>query len=277
MTATICKKDSPIYVYALIPAKEKEKFQTIKDLGIDGRHEIILKEFGQIAAVACTLDTEQFSKERIEAFAHDPNWINAKATHHHEVISIIHSLCTVLPLKFCTIYSTEASLKKELIRKQEHIHRLFSRFKNREGWNVKVYCHYEKMTDYVKKNNPSFKEKKEEMQELSPGKRFLMSKKLDLQLKQLVDEEIERLLQKSHDDLVLVSADYAQKKIWNKQVTGRTDEMVGNRVYLIDRRARAKFDFYLLQFEKEYEKLGFSFVCTGPWPPYDFLEVSHEK
>jgi hypothetical protein len=267
-------KDERIYVYALVPTKEKERFPVIKKLGVDDKHTILLKEFGQLTAVVCNLDNQDFSKERIEEHAQDPSWITVKATHHHDVISTLHNNCTVLPLKFCTIYSNEKSLKDELSRKEENICRLLSYFKNREGWNVKIYCDKEKVTNYVNENNPLIKETKQKINKMSPGKQFLMKKKFDLVLLKSVNEEIETLTNKIHEKIVNLSDQYTPKKIWNKQITGKKEDMVWNGVYLINNGdATKKFKLDVLQIQKEYEEIGFLLECTGPWPPYDFSEV----
>ncbi|MGM0875352.1 MAG: GvpL/GvpF family gas vesicle protein [Bacillota bacterium] len=271
--STFYNKDEPIYVYALVPTKEKEKFPVLKDLGIDEKHSILLKEFDQITAVVCNLNENDFSKDSIEQQAHDPSWIKVKATHHHDVISSLHNRCTVLPLKFCTIYSNEKSLKDDLNQKQENICRLHSHFKNRDGWNVKIYCDKEKVTNYVDENNTLIKEAKQKIGNMSPGKQFLMKKRFDLQLTQSVNEEIETLTNKLHEKLVNSSDQYTPKKIWSKQVTGKKEDMVWNGVYLINGDAIEKFKLDVLQIQKEYEELGFLLECTGPWPPYDFLEV----
>ncbi|MGO4886202.1 GvpL/GvpF family gas vesicle protein [Anaerobacillus sp. MEB173] len=267
-------KDEPIYVYALVPTKEKDSIPVFEEQGIDDQNQIFIQEFGEFTAIASKLNAYEYSKERLEQYAQDPSWLQKNATHHHDIISRVHTHCTVFPLKFCTIYSNPAAIQEELNKKEEDISRLFSLFKNRAGWNIKIYCHKKTLINYMKNNNSTLQEMKQKLDSMSPGKQFLMRKKFDLQLEQIVNEEIEVLTNKIKEQLMRNSDYYASKKIWNRQITNKTEDMVSNGVYLITNGdVLQKFQLDLEQIQRDSEEFGFLIECTGPWPPYDFLDV----
>ncbi|MCL7745810.1 GvpL/GvpF family gas vesicle protein [Halalkalibacter alkaliphilus] len=267
-------KDEPTYVYALVPTSEKDRIPLIERRGVDDQNSVFLSQFGEIIVVACKLNADDYSKENLEQHAQNPNWVKAKATHHHEIIKEIHDHCTVLPLKFCAIYSNKDAINEELNKKKEDICRLFSLFKDRAGWNVKIYYQKEMFIKYMNNHNVALQEMKQEIQILSPGKQFLMKKKYDLQLDQIVNQEVKSLTDNIQTRLMKSSDNYVSKKIWNKQITNKKEDMVSNSVYLIHNdKALKNFKQDIEQIQKDYKELGFLIDCTGPWPPYDFLDV----
>jgi hypothetical protein len=266
-------EDNLLYVYGMVPTNEKENFPTFDHLGFDNKHPIIFKEIGKITAIVCNLDQDEFTKERIDELVQDPKWVEEKATHHHLVLSELHKNCTVIPLKFCTIYSSSQNLFEELNKKHDEIIDLLIKFKQRDGWNLKVYCDIEKIQTYVNEKDPAIIEMKEDIKKMKPGKQFLMKKKLEKKKSEKVKMEIERLSTMLDEQLKQYSFEYKEKKLWNKQITGRSEEMVSNRVYLVSNGEPLKnFKKQASKFLSDYKEYGFLLEITGPWPPYDFLD-----
>ncbi|WP_216830682.1 GvpL/GvpF family gas vesicle protein [Alkalihalobacterium elongatum] len=277
MTAEM-NKNRLIYVYALVPSNEKGKIELENLMGIDGNSRISHKEFDHITAVLCELDSNEFSIDSIEKNTQDPQWLTVKATHHHEIVNNLHKSCTVVPLKFCTIYSNETSLKQELQQNQEDILKLFTRFENCDGWNVKIYCQKETWLAFWEVHDRTVLKEKEKISQMSPGTQFLMKKKLKQKLIHTVDSHIEKVIHQFHELLIKNSTQYTSKKIWNKQVTGKQEEMVWNGVYLVENNDDTLNEIkkVIKQFQLNYEKQGLMIEITGPWPPYDFLDVERE-
>ncbi|MDE5413660.1 GvpL/GvpF family gas vesicle protein [Alkalihalobacterium chitinilyticum] len=272
------KKDGLIYVYALVPTTENNLIHLNEQVGIDSKNYISLKELGPMTAVICELDSEKFSVDNIEENTQDPKWLSVKATHHHEVVSLLHTHCTVVPLKFCTIYSNMNSLRQELEQKQDKLMKLLTRFKKRDGWNVKIYCQKEKWFSSLEEQDPTILKQKEKIAKMPPGTQFLMKKKLKQTLIASVDQHIEQEVQKVHDLLLKSSDHYNPKKIWNKQVTGKPEEMVWSGVYLVhNEEAIENFRKIIENIQLDLGQYGVKIDLTGPWPPYDFLDIDCEE
>ena len=50
------------------------------------------------------------------------------------------------------------------------------------------------------------------------------------------------------------------------------DKMILNAAFLVDREKSKSFDDQITDIARKYEK-KLSFLCTGPWPPYNFVNV----
>ena len=65
--------------------------------------------------------------------------------HHHQRIVELQQEFTVVPMSFCTLFASEASLERTLGEKQEEVLALFSELAGHHEWSVKVYSRREQL------------------------------------------------------------------------------------------------------------------------------------
>lgn len=263
--------DSLIYVYGLIPASE-----LIPSVDRMDEHIFHLHKHGEIIAVFEYVDPLVFSQQTIEQHVSDPNWVKDRAVSHHNVLAMLHQQFTVIPLKLCTIFADYKSLEEMLCRHYDEMVALFSNLRGTDEWNLKIYYDKEKLKQHVMLNNNSILELTEEMNGLSPGKQFLMKKKMNAVIELEIENEMKRVCMETHEQLSSASLKETVKKVWGRNVTGIKEEMTWNSVYLMDRKSS---DFLRLvkQLENDFIESGFIFKASGPWPVYHFAHIHSEK
>jgi hypothetical protein len=261
------------YLYGLIPVKEAEERPLETIIGIDDKHEIYTRQLGEVLAVMCRLDAEEYSETAIEEKMNDLDWLKTKAYHHHETLATLHESYTLVPLKFCTIYKSEENLALTIEEQEEKITRLFAELAHKEEWNLKIYCEDEKIKEEILIHSPAIKEREEEIAALSPGRQFFEKKKL----KNLIDQETTEAKRKScdiiHEQLGHHCSDSAVKKNWSQEMTGRKQDMNWNGVYLIPKEKREEFIQELQRLKESHAETGFTMEYTGPWPCYYFANL----
>ncbi|WP_231688088.1 GvpL/GvpF family gas vesicle protein [Bacillus sp. FJAT-18017] len=264
-----------IYLYGLVPTKEitDKPLPPFKDF--DGKGEIYPIRINGITAVVCKLDSQTYTEETIkERIDNDMGWLQEKAFHHHETVLNLSKLFTIIPLKFCTLYKSENSLKESIQSNSSRMESTFNLISNNEEWNLKIYCDDKLLKAEVSANNPVIEEKREEISSLSKGKQFFEKKKLD----QLIEREVEKEKIAVSEDIHLQLKGFAiegiVKKTWGKDVTGRKDQMTWNSVYLVSKTKVEPFLEQIQQFEKDMKEKGWQFEATGPWPVYHFSSLS---
>ncbi|WP_308634028.1 GvpL/GvpF family gas vesicle protein [Paenibacillus silvisoli] len=254
-----------LYVYGLIPANE---------LDPDGELSFQTKRHGDILAVFDAVDPDVFSQEMIDKHADDPSWVKEKAVVHHSMLAMLRQRCTVIPLKFCTIFEGERSLEAMLSQYEVEITALFTTLKGKEEWNLKVYGDKEKLKSHVMQSS---NETEAELSGLSPGKQFLMRKQMNARLEVQFDNEMKRICLAMHESLSKEAVEKSVKKVWDRKVTGRKEDMIWNSVYLMDRQKVDCFLQLVNHYNDEYQAAGLAFEATGPWPVYHFARLHSEN
>ncbi|MEH7012470.1 GvpL/GvpF family gas vesicle protein [Neobacillus niacini] len=258
-----------LYLYGVIFKEELQKTEVPSIIGIDLKRATVIN-FKELAAVITPVNPLHFSQQQIDLQIKDPNWLKEKAFHHHECIKAIHSQFTILPMSFCTIFQKEDNLRSLLNEQYDVILQKLNTLKNKQEWNLKIYCNSEQAFSYVVIHNPSVLELRESIATMPKGKQFIMKKKLN----QLIQAELEKeQSQWWHQIEQKLKSFFAETKIrenWGREITERKDDMIVNCDFLIDKEKSEQFLNKLLELEIEFAVLGCTFQVSGPWPPYHF-------
>ncbi|MGP4106121.1 GvpL/GvpF family gas vesicle protein [Virgibacillus sp. L01] len=258
-----------IYVYGFINTKQNPpKFK-----GIDGERDVYPIPMGSINAVVCDVCEQEFGQEVLQQKVEQADWLHEKAFHHHESLMKLYEYCTVIPMKFGTIYKSLDSLESTIATHHDRLIESLETLTDKEEWNFKIYCNNEKLREGIADHNPTVDQKKEEIAGLSPGRQYLEKRKLS----QLVDQELEKEKESFytlvHDSLEAFSVSSEVKKNWSKSVTGRNEEMAWNSVYLIQQNKVESFLDHIKELRRKWEESGWMLEATGPWPAYHFVTL----
>ncbi len=264
-----------IYLYGLIPTAELIEGSLTELKGFDEESEIYPISIASTTAVVCRLSGEKYSEEKIkDLIENDMQWLQEKAFHHHDTVINLSKKFTTLPLKFCTIYKNERNLTETVKANQDKMEKTFALLAGKEEWNLKIYCDDSILKEKVSKDHPVILEKMKAISHLSKGKQFFEKKKID----KLVDGEVEAEKTKISEKIHLQLKDFVVagdiKRNWNKDVTGRQENMTWNSVYLIAESNVEAFLQEIQQYQRKMEESGWKFEATGPWPAYHFSSFS---
>ncbi|WP_062237599.1 GvpL/GvpF family gas vesicle protein [Fictibacillus sp. FJAT-27399] len=265
-----------IYLYGLIPTKEAAAHQSFPSYtGFDGERKLYTIPVNNVTAVICKLDSDHYSEEAIkDKIDSDMDWLQEKAFHHHETVAALYKSFTIIPLKFCTIYKNEASLKQTIQSNETRIEETLSTLQGNEEWNVKIYSDDHELKKQVSENNSAIEAKKQEISELPRGRQFFEKKKIDKLIEDELENEKNRVCEQVHEKLTVHSLHAAIKKNWSKDVTGLKENMAWNSVFLLPIPKVESFLDEMKQFNQELGGTGWRFEATGPWPAYHFSSFS---
>ena len=264
-----------IYLYGLIPTKEETNLSFPSLKGFDGIGELYTIPIGSITAIVCNLDAEEYSENRIkELINNDIEWLQEKAFHHHETVMMLSKACTLIPLKFCTLYKNRESLETAVQSNDSKMMSTFALINGNEEWNLKIYCDDHLLKDQVSQSHPVIEAKREEISKLPKGKQFFEKKKLDKLINNELEEEKNKVSERIHLELKRFALKGNVKRTWSSDVTGRKDNMTWNSVYLISKSEVEHFLKQIQKYEKDMKEIGWQFEATGPWPAYHFSSFS---
>lgn len=264
-----------IYLYGLIPSDELLTKELPPKKAFDGIGDIYTIPIEKTTAVVCKLSSNQYTEENIKVkINNDIEWLQEKAFHHHETVMSLSKMYTVIPLKFCTLYKNEENLLQTVKSNEEKMDKVFSLLKGNEEWNLKIFCDDHVLRNEVIYNNPTIEEKKVEISHLTRGKQFFEKKKLDRLIDEAVEAEKQRVSEWVHSQVEEFVIHGNVKRNWNKDVTGRKENMTWNSVYLISTDKVETFLERIQKYEKELSRKGWQLETTGPWPAYHFASFS---
>lgn len=266
--------DHLIYLYAIIPRVEKSPFPLMGLKGLDEQHDVYTIPFHDVEAVVCNLNETEYGEKELEQKTNDAEWLHQKAFHHHEALMALYQNGPVIPMKFCTIYSSMDNLENTIDKHKQRMVELLDVVRDKEEWILKIYCDQDKVKDAVAEQNDTVDAKKKEIENLSPGRKYLEKRKLSQIIDQEADREKQRFSTRIHEELRSFSIGTEVKKNWNKDVTGRKDEMCHNGVYFLEKENVDAFLAQVKEMQNKWEVSGWNLEVTGPWPSYHFATIS---
>lgn len=263
-------EEKVIYVYGLIPTMEIEMASQDKNI-----QNVRLEEFGGVTAVLDYVDVQSVTPQNTERILNDVQWMKEKKMHHHEVLTLLQQQFTVIPLKFCTIFSDRKSLEEMVAEHYEELVSLCTFLREKEEWNLKIYCNKEKFKEFIMQSNESLKIAQKEIDGVPSPRRFFMKKKLDTVIENEIEIEMNRICNDLHEEAVSISIeDFVENvRSGDVTVTQGEEEIAWSSVYLMDRREIDEFIHIIEQHETAFEQMGFSFKSFGPSPVYHFVNL----
>lgn len=93
---------------------------------------------GELAIVAASVPGAIYDKGTLDSRLADVEWVSRAGAAHHAVIEAVAEGYDVLPLRFMTLFSTEARALSTFKRSQARIERALERVKGRAEWVLRV-------------------------------------------------------------------------------------------------------------------------------------------
>jgi len=223
-------------------------------------------------AVVSKVPEDEFGEENLKKNLSNSEWLTNKACRHEKVIEEVMEDGCVVPFKLATLFKTEDSLRAMLKEHAEKIKENLEDLEEKEEWGIKIYCDMERFKKgFLKEDKEILRLDKEiSLSALGRGKAFLLKKKRDQLLNDLIDKKINEAVQEFLSGLKQQSLRTRVNRLLPGDVTGRRDDMILNAAFLVEKDKWSAFIREINVLKRQYEGTGYIFGCTGPWPPYNF-------
>jgi len=228
-------------------------------------------------AVAGTVEKSEFGEQNLKKNLADLEWVKTKISLHEKVIEGMMNNTCVIPFKFATLFNTNDSLKAMLTEYAEEFKAILKKLKDKEEWGVKIYCDREKLKASIINYEAEISKIENEINSSSMGKAYFLKKKKDELIKDTLNKKINECGQESFELLKELSVEARINKLLPREVTERQEDMILNSAFLVGKDKVGNFVDRVDSLKMRYEDQGFSIVCTGPWPPYNFCRLPKEK
>jgi hypothetical protein len=255
---------SVLYVYAVT-----REAATPDAEAVDGTTRFGTTTVEDVHAVFTPVSASEFSQEVIDSRAGDLEWLGAIGYRHQDVMSDLLRKTTIVPLRAFTLFSSEEALRAYLTEHRELLAKTLERLEGKQEWTLRIELDPARWSDALTGRVASLRDLQNDMASASPGKAFLLRKKLD--------DEKKRASHTAEDELVTEIEGAIMARLSCETVAEsrqRRDGAFPQINVLLQRDEESVLQELREELSTRYEHEGVTLALSGPWPPYTFATMS---
>jgi len=237
------------YVYCVIEASDPLRFGSI---GIGANpSEVYTVHFKDLAAVVSDAPLEILDSTREHVLAHER--VNETVMREH----------TVIPMSFGTIFKTREDIVELLRSAAEAFGDVLNKMQNKLEFGLKVLWDRDQVIREVENEDEDISRLKKEISGQKGPTYFAR-----MQYGRLVDAALQARSERYVASILNELRDVSVASRINKPIG---DKMIMNAAFLISRNQENAFDKKIKDIAGRLD--GLTFKYTGPWPPYNFVNI----
>jgi hypothetical protein len=239
------------YVYCIIRTREPVAFGPI---GIGGSGDRVYSvHHEEFAAVVSDCPLIIFDPTRENALAHE---------HVNEVVM---KDFTVLPMSFGTVFRTEDDIRAFLKGTYEALVEVLEKMEGKIEFGLKVNWDKDAIIGELEQENEEIRRLKADITSNQTSATYFAR----MQLGRVVESALQARADGYVTEIYEALRDAAVASRSNKPIG---DRMIMNAAFLVEREKTKAFDEHISEIARKYEN-KLSFLYTGPWPPYNFVNI----
>ncbi len=238
------------YVYCIIRHERPKEFGQI---GIGGGMRVYTVHHGDLSAVVSDTPIVIYDPTRDNVLAHE--FVNETVMREF----------TVIPMSFGTVFRSESDVTELLRSTYQAFSDVLDKMQDKIEFGLKVLWERDKVVATIERENDEIRRLKDEITRNAASSTYFARMQLGRLLEAALEEMGNRYLADVHDALKpLCVASRSNKPIG--------DRMIMNAAFLVERDREKDFDDRVREVSHRYENL-LTFKYTGPWPPYNFVNI----
>ena len=192
----------------------------------------------------------------------------SNAIEYAAVIENLAQQFTVLPMRYGSIMESADSINKMLERNYHEFQQNLQKVENKYEFGLKIFCDPEKLKSELRVKSEADTQTPEK-----PATEIKNSVYKDYVDKKLKEHRLEELMLTYVDSVIAKILGYLDRlNTINKFKKMATDTNIIDAVFLLDKERKDALIHVTEDLKNQYPVLNF--VLTGPWPPYNFVEIA---
>lgn len=238
-----------LYLYAISRLPERIAPQ-IPAEGIDGAAPMEALRCDSFLCWVSRVGKTEFADE-LPDHMQDLEWLATAGLRHQRAVAEISSQITALPARFGTVFLTEDSLAQHIKQRKKALQQSFERVADADEWGIKVFAAPKRLARSSPKAASGadyLKQKAELLQPRTAGK---------------LDDEVK--------EFIATLTKLAAAATPGGKASAGQPGLVWHGSFLIRRSDRKKLESALKKYAGNWKDAR-RIDCSGPWPPYSFVE-----
>jgi hypothetical protein len=237
------------YVYCIIRATSAMRFGAI---GIDDDSpDVYTVNFRDMAAVVSDVPITPIDSTRENVLAHER--VNETVMRDH----------TVIPMSFGTIFKTREDILELLRSAYEAFSDVLSKMQNKLEFGLKVLWDRDEIIKQIEQEEEGIHRLKTEIASQKGSTYFAR-----MQYGRLIDNALQQRSERYVVEFLQHLRDVSVASRVNRTIG---DKMIMNVAFLVQRDQEQAFDRRIKEIAARFNTLTFRY--TGPWPPYNFVNI----
>ena len=192
---------------------------------------------------------------------HDPTRDNVLA--HQRVNETVMRDHTVIPMSFGTVFKTSDDIVELLRSAYDAFNDVLQKMANKLEFGLKVLWDRDLIIREIEEQDEDVRKLKTEISWQKGSTYFAR-----MQYGRLIDAALQQRSEQYVAEIFGALRDVSVASRTNKPIG---DRMIMNAAFLVSRDREAAFDAKVKEIGARYDKLTFKY--TGPWPPYNFVNI----
>jgi hypothetical protein len=237
------------YVYCIIRANAALRFGAI---GMDEQWpDVYTINFKDMAAVVSDVPIAPLDSTRENVLAHER--VNETVMRDH----------TVIPMSFGTIFKTREDILELLRSAYEAFADVLNKMQDKLEFGLKVLWDREEIVRVIEQEDEDIHRLKREISSQKGSTYFAR-----MQFGRLIDSALQQRSERYVAEFLQRLRDVSVASRVNRAIG---DKMIMNAAFLVQRDQEQAFDRRIKEIASLFDKLTFKY--TGPWPPYNFVNI----
>jgi hypothetical protein len=245
-------------IYSILSIKRNSEKLKVLLAGMKGVSEVDLYtvSFSDIAAVVSDVERANLITDK------------KNAIEYAGVIETLSQQFTLLPVRFGSILESNDALMKMLERNYNEIKNNLQKVENKFEFGLKVFCDSEKLMAELKSQSEAVANTSDKPAPESNNSVFR-----DWVNKKLKEHRLEESLL-SYVDLVIATLKehLVRLNAVNKFKKMTSAITIIDAVFLLEKERKDALIHVIADLQNQHP--GLNFVLTGPWPPYNFVDIT---
>jgi gas vesicle protein GvpL/GvpF len=238
------------YVYCIIRLDKPKDFGSV---GIGGGQRVYTVHYRDLAAIVSDTPLVIYDPTREHVLAHE--FVNETVMREF----------TVIPMSFGTVFRSEDDVTELLRSTYQAFSDVLDKMQDKIEFGLKVLWEREKVIANLERENDEIRRLKDEISRNTASSTYFAR----MQLGRLVEAALEGVQSRYVADIHEALKPVAVASRSNKVIG---DRMILNAAFLVDRTQERLFDERVKEVSRRYDEL-LTFKYTGPWPPYNFVNI----
>jgi gas vesicle protein GvpL/GvpF len=237
------------YVYCIIRATTPLRFGAI---GMDDQWpEVYTVNYRDMAAVVSDVPIAPLDSTRENVLAHE---------RVNEIVMRDH---TVIPMSFGTIFKTRDDILELLRSAYEAFNDVLNKMQDKLEFGLKVLWDRDEIVRIIEQEDEDIHRLKNEISSQKGSTYFAR-----MQYGRLIDSALQQRSERYVAEFLQRLRDVSVASRINRAIG---DKMIMNAAFLVQRDQEQQFDRRIKEIASQFDKLTFKY--TGPWPPYNFVNI----
>ena len=220
---------------------------------------VALLDAGPVSGVFSILPESSYGASAWAEHAEDAVWLTKLATEHHRVLGALVQDTDVLPLRLPAMYRDEGQLHEVLASEATLFRAALESLHDHLEWSVHLYRVAEPTTPTPERP--------------ASGREYLRRRTEAVTHRELARVKREQLVREAYASLADLSRQSVANPPQDSALSGRPEPMLLNSAHLVCRKHERLFFTAVEETAARLAPVGITIEVTGPWPPYNFVEL----